>query len=59
MHRVFERCATPIGESVEGVWKAAIKEGNVFSDRGERRGASRDWGSGFPTESTAFRMKRR
>ena len=42
MHRVFDRCATPIGESVEGVWKAAIKEGNVFGDQAERPGSGRD-----------------
>ena len=32
---VFDQCATPIGESAEGVWEAAIKGGNVFGDRAE------------------------
>ena len=35
---LFDRCTTPIGESVEGVWKAAIEEGNVFGDQAERPG---------------------
>jgi len=34
-HRVFDRCATPIGESVDGVWKGSIKKGSVFGDSAE------------------------
>ena len=32
---VFDQCTTPIGEGAEGVWKAAIKGGNVFGAQAE------------------------
>ncbi|MBM4085150.1 MAG: hypothetical protein FJ272_10210, partial [Planctomycetes bacterium] len=35
---VFDRCPTPIGEGAEGVWKAAIKGGNVFGGQVETDG---------------------
>jgi hypothetical protein len=32
---VFDQCTKPIGEGMPGVWKAAIKSGNVFGEKAE------------------------
>jgi len=37
-NNLFDRCTTPIGESVEGILPAGMREGNVFGDQAESPG---------------------